>query len=54
LTTGELYEKWKNNIVDDNVQKAAQLDKNSLKSGEISGKQPETTFDNQKSANIHL
>jgi len=27
LTTGELYEKWKNAIVDDNIQNAEKLDK---------------------------
>ena len=49
LTTGELYEKWKNGIVDDNVLKTENLGKLAGRSVEIPGKQPENLFDEQKS-----
>lgn len=54
LTTGELYERWKNGIVDDNVSKAQLLTKQGERSVEIAGKQPEVKFDEQKSENISM
>jgi len=45
LTTGELYEKWKNGIVNDNSGKADALNGQAAKSTNMNGKEPETKFD---------
>ena len=54
ITTGSLYTEWKNSIVDDNLKRAKQLESELDSRAQIDGKDPEMTFQEQKSMNISL